>query len=85
MKTAKKEIIKIASEMAVKKPLSYYEYETPKIYITWYGKIQPGYFKTANEAMDEVRNFIYMGEPISSFAIYTPDGILRVVDYINKN
>ena len=33
------------------KPLSWYNYETPKIHILWYGNVQPmGRYKTAEEA-----------------------------------
>ena len=66
------------------KPLSYYEYETAKIFICWYGHIQPiGHFKSANEAMLKVKEMINTGQPVEAFTIHTPDAILCASNYIN--
>jgi len=55
------------------KPLNYYVYETPKIRVTWNGKVQPIMFKTAAEALAYIQGQTFN---FGTWAIVTPDGVI---------
>jgi hypothetical protein len=78
---------KYADGGMMKKPMSYYKYETPKVRIYWKGNIQPlGMFKSAEEAYEvikkefaEAKAFGFGGK-MSDYEIHTPDGIIKLSD-----
>lgn len=62
------------------KPLSYYKYETPRIFILWKGHIQPsGRYKTAEDANEQINRMIQAKAEIEDYQIQTPNGILTPV------
>ena len=66
------------------KPLTFYQYETKRIYITWYNKVQNNYgmFKTAAEAMEVIKRDINSGQPATAYHIHTPEEVLTASDYL---
>jgi len=63
----------------MKKPISYYTYETPYVRIVWLGKIIWGHcFKSAIEAKEAIAKF-YPNVPETEFLIQCPtiEGIKR--------
>ena len=78
---------KYADGGMMKKPMSYYKYETPKVRIYWKGNIQPlGMFKSAEEAYEvikkefaEAKAFGFGGK-MSDYEIHTPDAIIKLSD-----
>jgi hypothetical protein len=66
------------------KPLSWYNYETPKIHILWYGNVQPmGRYKTAEEAKKAIYGICQTEEQVKEFSIYTPDAVINYENFKN--
>ena len=67
-----------------KKPLIFYQYETPKITILWKGNVQPmGRYKKAEDAKAAIYGICQTEEQIKEFSIYTPDSIINYENFKN--
>ncbi len=57
------------------KPVNYYVYSTPKVFIKWNNFVQPlGYFKTANEAIDKINSICSVPNELKRYSVITPNG-----------
>lgn len=71
---------KTLEPMKTDKPLSFYRYSTPCIYVKWNGKSQPiGRFKTAEEAKEAIlRIESSMPTKLDLWTIETPENSIKL-------
>ncbi len=70
-------------KLEINKPLNWYKYETSKVRILWKGKPQIGIFKSAIEALNEIKNLCHIESELKEYSIYTPHGILNYSNFLN--